>query len=315
MPHLVLFIAVFLKFVNNMHSKIQRIIPFVKNENNIQLSVLREDLLHPLFGGNKYRKLFYNLKEVRRKGYSKVITFGGAFSNHIAATAAFCKAEGIPCLGIIRGEEVQLKINPTLKFAQNQGMQLQFESRELYKLKSTPEYLEALKIEHNNCYIIPEGGTNALAIRGCTEILGQHTHNFYIIALPVGTGGTIAGVIKASQYHQKIMGFSALKGNFQKEEVIKYTQKQNYEIIDDYCFGGYAKIKLPLIRFINQFKTQTNIPLDPVYTGKMMFGIFDSIQNNKFPKNSRILAIHTGGLQGIAGMNLLLEKKNLPLIN
>ena len=151
-------------------------------------------------------------------------------------------------------------------------------------------------------------------MKGCEEILNELTASFDYICVSVGTGGTIAGLVKASLPDQKIIGFSSLKGTFQSEVVEKFTDKTNYEIIDTYCFGGYAKIDLDLIRFINEFKNETNIPLDPIYTGKMMYGIMDLVKQGFFEKKSRILAIHTGGLQGINGMNQRLKKKNLPLI-
>ncbi len=171
-----------------------------------------------------------------------------------------------------------------------------------------------MKNQFGDFYILPEGGTNALAVKGCEEILEENGAIADYICVPVGTGGTLAGLVKASNERQKVVGFSALKGNFQSSEVEKYTSKTNYEITDAYCFGGYGKIDIDLIRFINEFKKITNIPLDPIYTGKMMFGIMDLLKKGYFKENSRIFAIHTGGLQGVAGMNLKLKKKNLPII-
>ncbi|MEZ4778907.1 MAG: pyridoxal-phosphate dependent enzyme [Flavobacteriaceae bacterium] len=281
-----------------------------------ELYVLREDQMHPEVSGNKYRKLKYNLLEAQSLNSKGLLSFGGAYSNHIAALAALGKETKIPTVGMIRGEELFSKIeeNPTLSFAVSCGMQLHFISREAYKKKDETPFINTIKEKFENYYIIPEGGTNALAVKGCEEILSDQTHNFDYLCVPVGTGGTMSGLVKASLPHQTVLGFSALKGTFQKEIIKKYTSKTNFELMDDYCFGGYGKIDEALVRFINEFKIKTAIALDPVYTGKMMYGIFELIRQQKLKKNSRILAIHTGGHQGITGMNQKLKKKQLPQI-
>jgi 1-aminocyclopropane-1-carboxylate deaminase len=280
------------------------------------LFIKREDLLHPYVSGNKFRKLKYNILEAQEKNHKTLLTFGGAFSNHVAAVAAAGKECGLKTIGIIRGEELEKKIseNPTLSFAKDCGMQLHFISREAYRAKDEAEFIHDLKMQFGDFYLLPEGGTNALAVKGCEEILYEKENIFDYICVPVGTGGTMAGLVKASNEKQKVLGFSALKGTFQSSEITKYTSKTNFDITDAYCFGGYGKIDLDLIRFINEFKRKTKIPLDPVYTGKMMYGIFDLLKKGHFKENSRIFAIHTGGLQGIAGMNQKLKKKNLPII-
>ncbi|MEZ4881556.1 MAG: pyridoxal-phosphate dependent enzyme [Flavobacteriaceae bacterium] len=280
------------------------------------LIIKREDLLHPFVSGNKFRKLKYNLKAAQEQNHTTLLTFGGAFSNHIAAVAAAGKELNFNTIGIIRGEELKSKIveNPTLSFAHDCGMKLYFVSREAYRQKTETEFIGDLKKQFGDFYILPEGGTNALAVQGCEEILKDISENADYICVPVGTGGTMAGLVKASEEKQHIVGFSALKGTFQSEEIEKYTSKTNFSITDAYCFGGYGKIDTDLIRFMNGFKNKTNIPLDPVYTGKMMFGIMDLLQKGYFKENSRIFAVHTGGLQGIAGMNQRLKKKKLPII-
>ena len=300
----------------NFIAQIQRIdapmLPDVKNA----LSILREDEVHPFVSGNKFRKLKYTLEDAQQAGADTLLTFGGAYSNHIAAVAAAGFELGMNTIGVIRGEELLHKIheNPTLRFAQEKHMRLHFITRATYKEKTNASFLQELKNQFGSFYMIPEGGTQALAVQGCEEILSDRTKKFDYICVPVGTGGTMAGILKASHPHQTVLGYSALKGDFQQKELEKYTDKTNFQIIDDYCFGGYAKIDSELVRFINEFKQQTQIPLDPVYVGKMMFGILDGLKNGKFKENSRILAVHTGGLQGIAGMNLQLKKKNLPQI-
>ncbi len=283
---------------------------------NIELYIKREDKIHPSVSGNKYRKLKYNLIEAKNQHKNTLLTFGGAFSNHIAATAAAGKEFGFKTIGVIRGEELVDKIdeNPTLAFAKANGMHLHFVSRDEYNQKESLTFKNKLNLQFGSYYLLPEGGTNTLAVQGCEEILTEADLDFNVICVPVGTGGTMAGLINSSHPHQKIIGFSALKGDFLGNKIRRWTSKTNWEITDAFCFGGYAKVDIELISFINDFKKRTGIPLDPVYTGKMMYGIFQMLRDQKIQKNSRILAIHTGGLQGISGMNLRLEKKNLPLI-
>ena len=288
----------------------------LSNKNNIRLFIKREDLVHPNISGNKYRKLKYNLKHAKSLGYKKILTFGGAFSNHIAATSYACKNYGFDSIGIIRGEELKDKINtnPTLSLAKSYGMQLKFVSRKDYRNKTIPQFINALNAEFGDFYLIPEGGTNDLAIKGCEEILKEEDSIFDFICCSVGTGGTICGLINTLKQHQEILGFSALKGDFLNRDIRKFVKHTNWELMSNYHFGGYGKIKPQLITFINTFKKEHGIPLDPIYTAKMMFGIFDLTQKECFPKHSKILAIHTGGLQGIKGMNIKLKQKGWPLI-
>ena len=283
---------------------------------NTQVSLKPDYLIHPTVSGNKYRKLKYNLQKAESENYKGILTFGGAFSNHIAATAAAGQALNIPTVGIIRGEELASKteLNTTLKYAQSCGMHLEFVSRSTYKQKTDSDYLETLLESFENFYIIPEGGTNALAIKGCKEILREEDQAFDIICCAVGTGGTIAGLINSSLPTQKIIGFPALKGGFLNEDICKFATQSNWELWEAYHFGGYAKVDSKLISFMNHFKTSYKIPLDPVYTAKMMYGIFDAIQTGKIPKDAKVLAIHTGGLQGIEGINLRLKQKQLETI-
>ena len=279
----------------------------------ITLSIKREDLLHPFVSGNKFRKLKYNILKAKELNHKTLITFGGAFSNHIAAVAFACQEEGIQSIGIIRGDELADKIqnNPTLLFAQNCGMKFEFVSREEYQNKTSESFISRLNYKYGNHYLLPEGGTNELAILGCEEILTNQDSHFDYICCAIGTGGTISGIINSSNTNQKIIGFPALKGDFLKDEICKFANKNNWELITDYHFGGYGKITTTLINFINQFYIDTKIPLDPIYTGKMVYGVVDLLANNYFRNGSKILMIHTGGLQGIKGMNQLLEKKKM----
>ncbi len=289
---------------------------FLAEDKGVELYLKREDLIHPFVSGNKYRKLKYNLIEAQKKNFKILLTFGGAFSNHIAAVASAGHEFGFKTFGIIRGEELEYKIeaNPTLSFAKQSGMNFKFVSRDEYRNKTSDSFLNSLKEEFGRFYLIPEGGTNALAIKGCAEILDDEDFNFDYVCTAVGTGGTISGLINCSKSSQQVFGFPALKGDFLHQDISKFVTNTNWELITNYHFGGYAKINEALVNFINEFKNGYKIPLDPVYTGKMMFGIFDLIEKGFFSKGSKILAIHTGGLQGISGMNTILKKKNLQII-
>lgn len=286
------------------------------NNPNVELFIKREDLIHPLISGNKFRKLKYNLLQAKKENQTTLLTFGGAFSNHILAVAAAGFENNFKTIGVIRGEELFDKIdeNPTLKKAQELGMQFKFVTREAYRNKSQKEFVENLEKELGAFYLLPEGGTNELAIKGCEEIITNVDHMFTHVCCSIGTGGTISGIINSSFIDQQVLGFPSLKGDFISNEISNFAKKSNWTIISDYHFGGYGKITEALIRFINDFYLQHKIPLDPIYTGKMMFGIEDLIKNNYFPKGSKILAIHTGGLQGIKGMNELLKKQNKEIL-
>lgn len=284
--------------------------------NGCSVYIRREDLVHPFISGNKYHKLKYNISYAVKEGYTKLLTFGGAYSNHILATAVAAKQAGLTSVGVIRGEELHKSVatNPTLSLAKEHGMDFHFISREAYRKKGDADFLNQLRKQYPGIYIIPEGGNNALAVKGCKDILQPEDEQYRIITTAVGTGGTMAGIVKSTFPHQKVLGYSVLKGTFQQKTLLEYTSKSNYFITDAYCFGGYAKVDADLINFINEFKEETGIPLDPVYTGKMIYGIRESIKNELFDENSRVLAIHTGGLQGIEGMNRLLAKRKLPQI-
>ena len=298
----------------NMFDRIAQTIPYqtLNLDLPVQVTIKRLDQIHPQISGNKFFKLRYNFLAAQRLGLKQILTFGGAYSNHIAATAYAAKLFGFQSIGIIRGAELENKtLNSTLEAAQQMGMQFQFISREKYKLKDTPEFLAELKQQHPLAYIIPEGGTNALAIQGSQEILNQDDlQNYDVICCAVGTGGTITGLIEASTDRHTILGFSALKGNFLQQEVAQRTAKSNWKIIDDYCFGGYAKTTPELFQFILTFEDQHHIPLEQVYTGKMLYGIFDLISKAYFAENSRILVIHSGGLQGRKIPSLILNNEN-----
>ena len=275
----------------------------VWKKHSVVVDMLREDLNHPLIQGNKFRKLIYNIQEAKQLGHNTLLTFGGAYSNHIHATAAAGKAFGFHTVGIIRGEELQHKaLNPTLKQASEFGMRFRFVSREIYRQKDSASFIANLKAEFPDAFILPEGGTNEAAVKGCAEILDERTTMYDYICVPVGTAGTISGLIRASRAHQTVLGFPALKSaDFLHDVIASFTPKTNYKFINTYHFGGYARFSSELITFVNSFSEETGILLDPVYTAKMMYGLNDMIERNHFKAGSRILAVHTGGLQGLQG--------------
>ena len=284
----------------------------------INLCVRREDLLHPDIPGNKFRKLHYNLRQVREAGQHTLLSFGGAYSNHIAALARAGRENNLRTIGVIRGEEVATKAteNPTLSRAMKDGMKLKFLSRAEYRNRDTPRLLQALKQEFGPFYHLPEGGTNALAVRGCEEILTAADRKYQVICCAVGTGGTLAGLIRSAHPGQHIIGFPVLRASSLKQDICSFVPagKNNWHLQPGYEFGGYGKINESLVAFINRFYAATGIPSDPIYTGKLFYGIMDMIASGAFSRGTEILAIHTGGLQGIAGMNAHLERKNIPLI-
>ncbi|MBK1897581.1 1-aminocyclopropane-1-carboxylate deaminase/D-cysteine desulfhydrase [Chryseobacterium paridis] len=284
-------------------------------DKNIKLFMKREDLVHPLISGNKYWKLFHNVNAYLEKEIENpmIITFGGAYSNHISAVSAVGKLSGVRTVGIIRGEELHEKWrdNPTLVFAFRNGMNLKFVSREEYRNKE--KLSEFLQQEFPNALIVPEGGTNEDAVQGIKMMLNNETKDFDYLCTAVGTGGTIAGISKFCEENQKVIGFKAVDDSSLENTIDQLTLKKNYNLINS-SFGGYGKIKNDNIRFINDFKEKYDIPLEPIYTGKMMQRVFELIDEGYFPEESKILCFHTGGLQGIEGANMLLEKQNRKLI-
>lgn len=275
------------------------------NTHRVRLCILREDLNHPLIQGNKFRKLKYNLIKAKAQGKHTLLTFGGAFSNHIHAVAAAGKVFNFKTIGIIRGDELAYqKRNVTLQQAEAMGMRLQFITRSDYRRKTDLDFISNLRDLWGDFYLIPEGGTNELAIKGCKEILSPETQSFKYIACAMGTAGTFTGMLESTLPTQTLLGFPALKDYEYLTKTIKqYSQKTNYEIINAFHFGGFGKFNQELISFVNKFKAQFNILLEPLYTGKMMYGLFQLIEKGYFPANSSILAVHTGGLQGIKGFN------------
>ena len=294
-----------------MKIKIQEISSHILKQNKVSLFIKRIDQVHPFVSGNKWYKLKYNLLDAKKHKFNRLLTFGGAYSNHIAATSYAAKENGFKSIGIIRGEK-HLPLNPTLHFASKNDMKLYYVSRRDYDKKLDNGFVNDLRNRFGDFYLLTEGGTNYLAIKGATEILDKYDTYDYVCC-PVGTGGTISGIINSTTNNQKGIGFPAIK-NFVKIEknINNWTNKDNFSFIDAYLGNGYAKVSDELINFINKFYLLHKIELDAVYTGKMLMGIFDLVTKKYFKEDSSILVIHTGGLQGNKGMSERLGI-NLPL--
>ncbi|MED5528862.1 MAG: pyridoxal-phosphate dependent enzyme [Pseudomonadota bacterium] len=279
----------------------------ILDEQAITLKVLRLDEIHPLVTGSKWFKLKLNISYVQEKGITSILSFGGAYSNHILALAVIGKMLGIETIGIIRGELVE-PLNPVLKFAREQGMILRGMDRSNYRQKHKAWLIKKLRLRFGDFYLLPEGGSNELAVKGC-ETLAQFipkviTQRGLCVALPCGTGATMAGLIRGLACCQRVtvLGFSVLKAEgYLATEVAKWTRATActelpaWQVIDDYHCGGYAKSNAELSAFMECWKTDSNIPLEPVYTGKMFYGLFKLIEAGYYREGTEILAIHTGG--------------------
>lgn len=288
---------------------IQELFSKIFEENNLKVTTLRLDLLHPKINGNKWYKLKYNVSRARTLQKKTLLSFGGAYSNHIRALATVGKLYNFQTIGLIRGEEYQ-PLNPVLQHAVNQGMKLKYISREAYRKKTNPNFIEELKQQFGDFYLLPEGGTNALAIKGSSEIIEDVYEEYDYVCCPVGTGGTMAGLVVGMEGIGKVLGVSVLKGgDFLNQEVENYLKLydefnegltksnfNNWEILTDYHFGGYAKSTAELKDFIIEFQEEFKIPLEFVYSGKLFFAIWDWIQKGNFKENSSILIVHTGGI-------------------
>ncbi|TLU99353.1 1-aminocyclopropane-1-carboxylate deaminase/D-cysteine desulfhydrase [Dyadobacter luticola] len=271
----------------------------------VKLLIKRDDLIHPIVSGNKWRKLKYNLIEAEETKQKAILTFGGPYSNHLYATSAAGKAMGFETIGIVRGEDNELNQTDTLKFCKEQGMKLHFVSREEYRKRNTLSYLHEIVKKFNYPFLINEGGTSSHGLKGVTEMVtevGEQLGNqpdYY--AVSAGTGGTTAGILSAGE---NVLAFSALKGGEFLEADINellssFEHRGKLKLFTEYHFGGYAKYNSELLDFMNRFNSDFDIQLEQVYTGKMFFGLFDQIRKDYFPKGTTIVAVHTGGLQGL----------------
>ena len=335
------------------------------DHHGVRLLIKRTDLVHPIISGNKWYKLKYNLLAARQQGFSTLLSFGGAYSNHIHALAGAGREYGFRTIGVIRGEPYE-PLNPTLRFAVDHGMELHYLNRADYRLKLSPQIIEQLYQQFGEFYLVPEGGTNALAVQGCSEILADVADDFDVVACACGTGGTLAGVIAGLGGKRSALGVAVLKGaEFLNDEVrrllqlsnsdhkvippparstqrtgikglgggdqsvalntthlgqyvfrspppnpllggggIKKSQFDHWKIEYGYHHGGYAKTTPALLNFMKCFEDEFGIPLDPVYTGKLLFALYEMVKQQHFARGTTLLAIHTGGLQGRAGFAL-----------
>ena len=256
------------------------------------------------FCGNKWRKMKYNLLAAQEGGYTQLCTFGGAFSNHIAASAAAGVLFGFKTIGIIRGE-LHEPLNPTLAFARRCGMQLHYVDRETYRHKSTLALSDMGKTDAAHCYVIPEGGTNSLALKGCVELAQEILQQVApdICCISCGTGGTAAGLIQGFEGRVQVLGFPALKGNFMEGAIAEWLEDtaDAWQVNTTYHFGGYARQTQGLLDFIRGFEARHQIVLDRIYTAKLFYGVLDMIQQDAFPRGTTLCIVHTGGIQGNAG--------------
>lgn len=284
---------------------LQRLVNAATEKAKVQLYIKRDDLIHPTVSGNKWRKLKYNLLDAQASGKGAVLTFGGAYSNHLYATAAAGNASGLKTIGIVRGLELEGKENDTLQFCREQGMQLHFVSREEYRQRHFEEYLDEIAARFRNPYLIPEGGTTGLALKGVAEMTLEIEEQLGampdFVATAAGTGGTAAGILSAGA---NVLAFPALKGgDFLKEDIRRLLneceQPGILTLLTDYHFGGYAKWNTELLAFMQGFRAEFDVQLEQVYTAKMFYGLFDLIQNGFFNAGTKIVAVHTGGLQGL----------------
>lgn len=295
------------------NSVLTRINSGVLDAHRIQLYVKRDDLIHPEVSGNKWRKLKYNILQCQQQKNIGILTFGGAFSNHLVATAAACNLVGLKAVGIVRGDELKHDSNETLKRCHELGMHLHFVSREEYYLRSDRAYHEALLEDFSNFMIVPEGGANYLGMIGCQEVPDEIEMPVDRYVLAQGTTTTSCGIALALDDSQKLSVVPTLKGFDASEEMRSLLMRSGIsleiieecldktEILDEYHFGGYAKFNADLIQFVRNFHVSQGLKLDPIYTGKAMFALMDRIEKGVY-RNETIVFIHTGGLQGISGV-------------
>lgn len=290
----------------------------VARHRGIRLVLLRDDLLHPELPGNKWRKLKYNLLEARAQGHHTLLTFGGAFSNHLAAIAAAGRLYDFRTIGVVRGEPTN-PLNPTLAQAAADGMSLRYFDRDTYRQKQEPAFQAELLHQTGSAYLIPEGGTNELALRGCAELVTELSAqtSFDALCVACGSGGTLGGFLTALKPQQQALGVAALKGGgFLQDDIHALSTAAGqpitaqWSVQTQYHFGGYARFSPELMTFIQQFQQRHGVLLDPLYTGKLLYGVLDLISQGYFAAGSTVVAVHTGGLQAWAGFRVRFEKRS-----
>lgn len=295
--------------MQRLPSPIQEISHPVFTQHNVTVTIKRDDLIHPIISGNKWRKLLFNIKTAQSQKAKGILSFGGAYSNHIHALAYACHQAKLPCIGVIRGEP-RYANNATLTQAQQWGMKLCFVDRKTYRLRHDIDYLTELQKRYSGYSIVPEGGSNTLALPGLAQVIDElkSQTKYDSLFVPVGSGGTIAGLIAADKEEHHIYGVGVLKQcEYLQQEIINLLPQKaktfkNWTLLSQYHVGGYGKFTSQAIKAINEFSQYTHIPLEPVYSGKMILAILDLIKQGYFPPGHRIMLIHTGGLQGLNGL-------------
>ena len=259
-------------------------------------SVLRLDLIHPVTGGNKWFKLVKNIEKFRSGNYEGILSFGGPYSNHIAALATACKEEKIPCIGIIRGDEEQ-SVNITLTRAVNDGMKLHFVNRTIYRQLRDPDFRKVFLHDFQNFLMIPEGGSNDEGMEGCRQIAGFVDEHFTDVMVAVGTGATFSGIRQQLSSSQNLWGIKVVDAG-QEQLIEQYTGKSESSFIsDDYIFGGYARKSASLQRFVEGWNQSNKVQIEPIYTGRLFLAAAEMLEKGVFGENPRLLVIHSGGMQ------------------
>jgi len=274
------------------------------HKKEVDIFIKRDDLIHPIISGNKWRKLKYNFKQAKELGYDTLLSFGGAYSNHLHALSYAASNHGFSSIGVIRGKEIDK--NSTLSFCLQQNMRLEFMDRLSYRCdKYSHKRIDQLTQKFGKFYLIPEGGNNLLGVKGCEEIIREVSCPFDYLCCAVGTGCTASGLIRSMQKNQNFIGFCPFKKNHeQRNNILSFCDDQlynNWQLISDNHFGGFGKINSNLITFANQFNLEYNIELDLVYMAKLFYSLFDLIEKDFFLKKTKILVLHTGGNQGSRG--------------
>ncbi len=298
--------------INISSPRLQRIHHDLLDEHGVTISVLRLDQIHPLINGNKWFKLKRNLEFIQQQGIETVLSFGGAWSNHLMALAAAGRLLDFQTIGMVRGEIVE-PLNPVLRFVRAQGMELLPVSREQYRQKQSASFMLELKQRFGDFYCLPEGGSNRLGVEGCTEIAEYLNWSGeggkQLVAMACGTGASLAGLIaglsSSGQKQAQVLGMSVLKApGYLAKEVnnwllqLNLHQTANWQVVDDFHCGGYAKVPPELAEFVDCFQTEIAVPIEPVYTGKLAFGLWRMLVDRRIERGSEVIAIHTGGISG-----------------
>lgn len=295
-------------------SILQKVRYSVHDSEPFSFYIKRDDLIDPIISGNKWRKLKYNVVQAKHKNAEGMLTFGGAYSNHLVATAKVCAEQGLKSIGIVRGEELTAQSNDTLRKCEAFGMELRFIARAVYKERNSYAFIKQLQYDNKDFIIIPEGGANFYGVIGCQEILKETSNDFDHIYIAAGTGTTAAGVALSMSSKTKLHVISALKGDFLRTEITQlinlvYNDKEATQelmkritIRSDDVFGGYGKWNTELIDLMQAFHAETALKTEPIYTGKVLYNLFQDIEKNKNLAKEKVLFVHTGGLQGLSGV-------------